>query len=101
MQEYSESFYKSTIWQSCRESYIKSVGGLCERCYKKGIYTPGKIVHHKKYITPENIGDPNITLNFKNLELLCINCHNEEHISKHKRRYYVDKLGHVIIKPDA
>lgn len=49
--------------------------GLCVRCGR-----PGEIVHHKIYLTPENIDDPNITLNEDNLELLCRDCHAMEHL---------------------
>lgn len=77
--EYAKSFYKSKAWLSCREGFINSKHGLCERCKSKGKYVAGKIVHHKTYITPENINDPYITLSFENLELLCSSCHNKEH----------------------
>lgn len=95
MKPFAEAFYKSNTWKQCRKSYIKSVGGLCERCYKKGLIVPAVIVHHKTYITQDNINDPTITLNFDNLEALCKNCHNEEHISTIKR-YRVDEFGTVI-----
>lgn len=78
MKEYARSFYKSAAWRKCRSSYFSFRHGLCERCLG-----PGKIVHHKEYITPENINDPNITLNFNNLELLCQDCHNREHHEKY------------------
>ena len=42
----------------------------------------GYIVHHKSYIDTSNIWDTDITLNFDNLELLCIDCHNKEHFEK-------------------
>ena len=48
---------------------------MCHRCHEQ----PGKIVHHKEEITPENINNPLITLNFSNLEYLCQDCHNKEH----------------------
>lgn len=95
MQQFAESFYKSNTWKQCRASYLKSVGGLCERCYAKGLIVPAKIVHHKTYITKHNIKDPSITLDWSNLEALCQNCHNEEHIATH-RRYRVDEFGSVI-----
>lgn len=95
MKDYAETFYKSKAWQKCRESYAASVGGLCERCKANGIIKPGEIVHHKKHITPNNINDPNITLNYNNLELLCRDCHGEKH-KRLKRRYKIDKQGNVI-----
>ena len=69
-------FYKSSQWVKVRQAYFNYRFGLCERC---GM--PGKIVHHKKYISSSNIFNPEVTLNFDNLELLCLNCHNNEHIA--------------------
>lgn len=45
----------------------------------RGAASPGKIVHHKIYLTPYNINDPYITLNHNNLEYVCQSCHNDEH----------------------
>jgi 5-methylcytosine-specific restriction endonuclease McrA len=71
---FAEKFYKSKAWQRCRASYIASVFGICERCGG-----PGLIVHHKIMLTPENINNPDVTLNWEHLELLCLDCHNREH----------------------
>jgi 5-methylcytosine-specific restriction protein A len=76
---WAKQFYKSKQWQQCRESYIAKVHGLCERCNEKGIITPGKIVHHTVYLSPENINNPEISLNHELLEYLCQNHHNSEH----------------------
>lgn len=103
MQPFAKAFYSSTAWQNCREAYAKSKGGLCERCLKLGLYSPGEIVHHKIHLTPANITDPEITLGENNLELLCRNCHAEEHTAeylakkKHKPRYKIDEFGRVIV----
>ena len=94
MREFAEGFYNSPAWKATRKAYSKSKGGLCERCLAKGLISPGEAVHHKIHLTPENINDPNVTLNWSNLELLCRNCHGEEH-KKIKRRYKVDELGRV------
>lgn len=72
--EFAKKFYASKAWQKCRAAYIASVFGLCERCGR-----PGYIVHHKVTLTPNNINDPDITLNFERLEYLCHDCHNREH----------------------
>ena len=77
--DYAKRFYKSKAWRECRAGYISSVNGLCERCLERGRYTPGYIVHHIIYLTPDNINDPDITLNHNNLEYLCHECHNREH----------------------
>lgn len=98
--EFAKAFYKSKEWERCRADYIRSVGGLCERCLKRGLYNPGIIVHHKTYIDPSNITDPEILTNFSNLELLCRNCHADEH-RKSQKRFTVDDLGRVTISPHA
>ena len=95
MQPYTEHFYKGKAWKDCREAYAKSQRYLCEDCLSKGILTTGEIVHHIKPITPENINDPNITLNFDNLKLVCRKCHADEHHQR-KRRYKVLDDGTVI-----
>jgi hypothetical protein len=74
MKPWAEKFYKSKAWQECRQAYFIYRHGICERCGR-----PGEIVHHKEYLTPANINDPNITMGFDNLELLCQDCHNKEH----------------------
>ena len=94
--EFAEGFYKSKTWQRCRASYIKSVGGLCERCYAAGIIRHGDTVHHKVHLTARNINDPAVTLNYANLELLCRDCHAEVH--KSQKRYTVDETGKVEAK---
>lgn len=95
MKEWAKPFYQSTAWKQCRAKYIKSVGGLCERCSKKGLIVAGYIVHHKCYLTPENINDPSVTLNWDNLEYLCQDCHNKEHTLKYRKRYRIDSNGKV------
>lgn len=75
--EWAEPFYKSKAWRKCRHAYFIYRHGLCERCGR-----PGDIVHHKIHLNPSNINNPNVTLNFDNLELLCIDCHNKEHSTK-------------------
>lgn len=80
MKPFAEKFYHSVAWRNkCRDAYSASQHGICERCMEAG-----KIVHHKTYITPDNLHDPDITLNFDNLELVCQDCHNKEHHSTHE-----------------
>ena len=102
--EFAKEFYNSRAWKECRKAYTKSVGGCCERCERKGFFgVPGEIVHHKKRLSEQNINNPMITLNFDNLELLCRNCHAEEHEAdvygkqRSKRRFTVDANGNVNI----
>ena len=92
--EAQRAFYKSMAWQRCRAAYISYRGGLCERCMANGVATPGKIVHHKEYIQMDNLCDPNVSLSFNNLELLCQECHNKEHF-KRSRRFDVGPGGEI------
>ena len=95
MQPWAEAFYKSTAWKRCRDAYAKSVGGLCERCLKRGLYRSGEIVHHRVHLTPANINDPAVALAWANLELLCRDCHGEEH-GRVERRYRWDEAGRCL-----
>lgn len=83
-------------WQDCRAGYRKKAGGLCEVCLSKGIYKPGEIVHHKKELTPDNINNPLITLDWGNLQLVCRDCHAEIHEKKKKGvRWTVGEDGKI------
>lgn len=99
MREFAKKLYKSKAWQSCRNGYLKSKGGLCENCLKKGLIVPAEIVHHKVHLSEENIDDESITLNYENLEALCRQCHGLEHQAGFcGGRYKVNKLtGEVTI----
>lgn len=93
--EFAREFYSSGAWAKTRAAYAKSVGGLCEKCVKSGAYKAGEQVHHKVKLTPENIGDPTVSLAWDNLELLCESCHKNAH--RKKKRYKVDEMGRVIL----
>ena len=73
-QNIAYKFYSGRVWRRCRDAFIKSKCYVCERCGRVAT-----IVHHRQPITPENIGDPNITLNWDNLEAVCLDCHNAVH----------------------
>lgn len=71
-------FYNSVDWRSLSARYAQDKGYKCERC--KLMATQ---VHHKKPIqTPEGW---ELRLDYDNLELLCTQCHNDEH-DRFKRR---------------
>jgi DNA-directed RNA polymerase subunit N (RpoN/RPB10) len=103
--EYALSFYRSKAWERCRAGYISKRygidGGMCERCRKE----PGYIVHHRIHITPMNINNPDITLNERNLQFVCKNCHEIIHgycgMQKNEHREFAfDQDGNPILKPD-
>ena len=97
MRAFAKAFYGSVAWQRCRDAYASSVGGLCERCLRRGLYNPGEIVHHTTELTPENISDVRISLGWDNLELVCRDCHAELHQQDRRgRRYRIDEFGRVL-----
>ena len=96
--EFAKSFYSSKVWQECREEYARSQKYLCEDCLEKGLYSVGEIVHHITELTPENINDPNITLNFDNLRFVCRRCHAEAHGARKGARYVISDDGRVIAR---
>ncbi len=96
MKPWAKWFYESRDWHIARINYLKSVFFICNRCGKIA-----KIVHHKIYLTPQNIYDVNITLNTDNFEALCQDCHNKEHLNncaKIPKRYVFDVDGNLILK---
>ena len=95
---FARTFYTSRAWQKCRNEYAAYRGHLCEQCLRRNVLALGDIVHHKIELTPDNINDPSITLNFDNLELLCRQCHAERHDKKRKhRRYSIGPDGEIFI----
>lgn len=77
--EKAKKFYNSTKWKRTKNAYKASKFGICERCEKPN----AEIVHHKEYLNDVRLDDADYTLNFQNLELLCIDCHNREHFEKY------------------
>lgn len=79
MKEFAKKFYSSRRWKETREAYLRSVGGLCELCYRAGKTSPAVIIHHKIPVTPETINDPTVTLSWSNFLAVCRNCHEKLH----------------------
>lgn len=101
--EFSKAFYNSKQWKLCRESFISYRitidGGMCEKCKNELGYE----VHHKIYLTPENISDPMITLAWDNLQYLCSSCHSHVHMGEllpTRKGLVFNKYGELIEKRD-
>lgn len=103
--EFAQDFYKSSKWMKCRKSYIaKRIqidGGLCEKC-KENL---GYMVHHTIMLTPENINNPEISLNHDLLEYVCKPCHDREeghflYREEKPMRYTFDSDGNPIPKTE-
>lgn len=84
-------FYKSKAWFIARNIKTNATQGKCERCG-----AVGEEVHHKIRLTTENVVDSNISINQENLELLCKDCHNDEHERFKKKEVIFDKYGNFI-----
>ena len=101
MSSFIDGFYKTVEWKLARSAYLARVGGLCERCFKRGIYTPAVEVHHIKPLTPESIKDPAQRTGEGNLMALCVDCHDKIHAEMKRkkrdapRRWSVDKNGRI------
>lgn len=74
---WAKAFYRSDAWQRCRNGYIKERiridAGMCEVCRER----LGYIVHHKITLTPQNINNPEVSLNWDNLSYECKDCHDQ------------------------
>ena len=95
-----QPFYSSPAWKACRKAFIKSRGGICERCAARGIISAGVEVHHKIRLNPGNVRDPKVALSWSNLELLCEDCHKKEH-GKAEKRWKCGADGRVIVPPGS
>ena len=95
--EFSKGFYKTKAWKQTREYIFNKYHGLCADCGK-----PGKEVHHKEFLTPDNINDTNITLGEDNLILLCKDCHHRRHAKKDNTRdgLIFNEFGELIERND-
>lgn len=95
MKDFAKGFYNSQAWKNTSKAYAKSKGNLCELCMAQGLVSPAEIVHHKIFLTPDNINDTSITLDWNNLQCVCRECHSKIH-DRRRRRYRFDELGRVI-----
>ncbi|PWL80430.1 MAG: HNH endonuclease [Prevotellaceae bacterium] len=72
--EFSKHIYKGKAWIKTREYIFRKYDGICQKCG-----APGEEVHHKIFLRPSNIDDPDIVYGEDNLILLCKDCHFREH----------------------
>lgn len=85
-------FYKSKAWFVARNVKTNATQGKCELCG-----AIGEEVHHKIRLIVDNVNDTNISLNQDNLELLCKDCHNDEHGRFKKKEIIFDEHGDLKI----
>lgn len=75
-------FYNSIEWRTLSAKYSQDKGYRCEVCGAMATQ-----VHHKQAIQTD-IGWE-LRLDYDNLELLCVKCHNERHERFKKREKYM------------
>lgn len=98
---FSKSFYNSKEWQQVRDAVLMRDKYLCQHCGR-----PAVEVHHIIHLTPDNVYDPNVSLNMSNLVSLCKDCHFEEHRGEHGKgrqanegyEYTFDENGMLVRK---
>ena len=81
MQDFARRFYSSKQWQQVRKSVLYRDNYVCKICGR-----PASIVHHINFLNPDNINNPDISLNPDNLVSVCIDCHNRIHNTTDDRR---------------
>ena len=74
-------FYNTKEWHLLRERKRKAEHYECERCRMRGKHSQATTCHHKKYLRTH----PEFALCYDNLELLCDECHYDEH--HHKEQF--------------
>lgn len=103
-----KEFYNTKAWKQNRRAYALSRNCICERCGRP-VYVSGinetlpkekrlrYVVHHKTYLNETNFTVDSVSLDWNNLELLCIDCHNIEHTEQATREGLgFDAWGNLI-----
>lgn len=103
-----KEFYNTKGWKKNRVAYAISKHCICERCGRP-VYVSGinetlpkekrlrYIVHHKEHLNDSNFSDPKIAYDWNNLELLCIDCHTQEHLELPTREGLMfDQGGNLV-----
>lgn len=73
------NFYTSSKWLAVRARKIAESGGVCSRCGRVFSDSSKLIVHHKQHLKGNDYNNPSVAFNDDNLEVICVDCHNQEH----------------------
>lgn len=93
--DFAKRFYDSKAWKDLARLIREKKHFICDKCGKPGATQ----VHHIIELTPDNINNPSVSLNPRNLQLLCHECHNAIHGRFREaggRSYTYDSTGHVV-----
>jgi predicted kinase len=91
-----QSFYASDKWRTFRAGLIAERGNRCQMCGNIIARANDIIGHHKIELTPENVHDHTISLNPEKVDLICSDCHNEEH---NRFGYHTKKNVFIVYGP--
>lgn len=106
--DFARALYKSKKWEKlrayCMERPVQMDDGrvcpplMCERCFDRvGALVPAEIAHHKRFVTPENVNDPEVTLNADNIMRVCRDCHARIHYpNDYRPRVTFDAQGRTV-----
>ena len=72
-------FYTSREWSEFRRRVILERGQVCEHCGQPILSPYDLILHHKIFLTEENVNDYEISLNPLHIQIVHHRCHNEIH----------------------
>lgn len=91
-----DTFYRCEDWRRFRDIVIAdrlNDDGLtiCEHCGKPIVRAYDIILHHKEFLTEDNVNDVNVSLNPDNIMLVHHICHNKIHnkLGYKKREIYL------------
>lgn len=109
--DFAVNFYCSKAWRHTQREYMQASEtsrgfcppGMCERCWAAGRgAVPAEIVHHVTWLTPDNVGDPDVTLGWDNLMRVCRDCHAAIHAGDGREpRVAFDARGRVMPRGQA
>lgn len=75
-----KSFYNSSRWRKFRAAIISERDPICVDCHKLIVESKEiEVDHDPVELTPENVNDPNASLNPDNVKIRCHDCHNRRH----------------------
>ena len=93
----ASAFYKTSVWQKCREMVLTRDLYLCQECLPTVGPVPADTVHHIKHLKYH----PELSLDMDNLTSVCASCHNKLHpekINKKQPKKVSDRIRVVELR---
>jgi 5-methylcytosine-specific restriction endonuclease McrA len=98
-----KAFYKTSVWQKCRELVLTRDLGICQECLLSGVLMPADTVHHIIHLRD----DQTKAFDMDNLVSVCASCHNKLHPEKsaknrkNKKKNISKKIKFIEIKSNT